>query len=174
MKTSSWWLLATLSTLLMVTGCGDATSPLMGESVERESLAGAWRSQIRFNSGAIAEMKDLEFMYAFNAGGTLTESSNHDAAPPVPPAYGVWRRTGPHQFEAKYTFYATKAPDTFEDIVKGGGWSPSGYGILTERVTLSADGKSYTSTIAYAPFDSSGKPVEGGGTGTGAGTRMSF
>ena len=37
-------------------------------------------------------MKDLEFMYVFNVGGTMTASSNYDGAPPVPPAYGVWRR----------------------------------------------------------------------------------
>ena len=113
-------------------------------------------------------------MYVFNAGGTVTESSNYDGSPPVPPAYGLWRKSGPRQFEAKYTFFVTRAPGNFEDIAKGGGWAPSGHGVLTENVTLSEDGKSYKSTIAYAPFDPSGKPIEGSGTGTAAGTRMSF
>jgi hypothetical protein len=40
-------------------------------------------------------------MYVFNTGGTMTESSNYDGAPPVPPAYGVWRSVGPNEFEAK-------------------------------------------------------------------------
>ena len=40
----------------------------------------------------LEETKDLEFMYAFNVSGTMTESSNYDAAPPVPPAYGVWKK----------------------------------------------------------------------------------
>jgi hypothetical protein len=58
---------------------------------ESASLIGARRSTIEFETGAFAEITDLEFMYVFNAGGTLTESSNYDGAPPVPPAYGVWR-----------------------------------------------------------------------------------
>ena len=175
MKISTWWLLTTLSmTTLMATACGDAYSPSTGASSEHDNLVGAWRSQIRFSSGALVEIKDLEFMYVFNAGGTMTESSNYDGAPPVPPAYGVWRKSGPREFEAKYTFFVTKAPGSFEDIAKGGGWSPAGYGVLTEKIALSDDGKSYKSTIAYAAFDQTGKPVEGGGEGNGAGTRMGF
>src|SRR6266550_3392756 len=161
-KSSISLLLTTLSMVLIAAACGDAVSPSMNESSERDSVVGAWRSQIRFNSGALVEMRDLEFMYVFNAGGTMTESSNYDGAPPIPPAYGVWRRSGPRQFEASYAFYITRAPETFADIAKGGGWSPTGRGVLTERITLSDDGKSYQSTIVYSAFDQGGKPVEGG------------
>ena len=80
-------------------------------------------------------------MYVFNAGGTMTESSNYDGAPPVPPAYGVWRKVGSRQYELKYAFYVTKAPATFDDIAKGGGWSPAGMGVFTEKITLADDGK---------------------------------
>ncbi len=31
-------------------------------------MAGAWRSQVQFSGGTFAAMKDLEFMYVFNAG----------------------------------------------------------------------------------------------------------
>src|SRR6266576_1012928 len=168
-KSSISWLLTTLSMVLIAAACGDAVSPSMNESSERDSVVGAWRSQIRFNSGALVEMKDLEFMYVFNAGGTMTESSNYDGAPPVPPAYGVWRKSGPRQFEAKYTFYVTKAPETFADIAKGGGWSSAGHGDFMEKITLSDHGKSYTSIISYAAFDRTGEQVEGGeGNGEGA------
>lgn len=174
MNNSIRWLPMTLLVVLVATACGDAPSPAKGDASEANSLVGAWRSQIRFTGGALAEIKDLEFMYVFNAGGTMTESSNYDGAPPVPPAYGVWRKSGPRQFEAKYAFYATKAPGTFEDIAKGGGWSPSGHGILSETITVSDDGKSYKSTITYAAFDQAGKPVDGGGEGIGTATRMGF
>lgn len=167
-------LLTTLLAVLVTTACGDVPSPAKGDTSDADNLAGAWRSQIRFSGGALAEIKDLEFMYVFNAGGTMTESSNYDASPPVPPAYGVWRRNGPHQFEAKYLFFVTKSPGTFEDIAKGGGWSPSGYGVLSEKITLSEDSKSYKSTITYAAFDQAGKPVDGGGEGIGTGARMGF
>ena len=174
MKTPILRLLTTLSMVLIAAACGDGASVSTGESSERDDLAGAWRSQIRFSSGELAEMKDLEFMYVFNAGGTMTESSNYDGAPPVPPAYGIWKKSGPRQFEAKYTFYVTKAPGTFEDIAKGGGWSPAGHGDFTEKITLSDDGKSYKSTITYAAFDQTGELVAGGGEGNGEGTRMGF
>ena len=166
-----WWLIA-LSAALTATACGDPQAPTKSESSRNDNLVGAWRAQMRFKGGALADMKDLEFMSVFNAGGTMTESSNYDGAPPVPPAYGTWRNTGPRQFEAKYEFYVTKAPATFEDITKGGGWLPNGHGVLTEKVTLAEDGRSYKSAIVFAAFDPTGKPVEGGGEGTGEGIRM--
>lgn len=98
-----------MSAALVLSACGDLRSPSRGQSADGDSLAGAWRSQVRFNGGALAGMKDLEFMYVFNAGGTMTESSNYDGAPPVPPAYGVWRKNGPRQFEVRYEFYITRA-----------------------------------------------------------------
>jgi hypothetical protein len=163
-----------IATALAAGACGHSAVPLAEPDAGKSTLVGAWRSQIHFDSGAFAEVKDLEFMIVFNAGGTMTESSNYDAAPPVPPAYGIWRSTGPRRFEARYAFYATKAPATFEDVAKGGGWSPAGHGVLTEKITLSDDGQSYSSTVVYTAFDAAGHPAEGGGEGTSAGTRMVF
>ena len=163
MHSSTARILTIVLSALLTTACGDS---------HRDDLVGAWRSQIQFGSGAFAQVKDLEFMYVFNAGGTLTESSNYDGAPPVPPAYGTWRRVGPHQFEAKYAFYATRAPATFDVIANGGGWSPAGPGQLTEYITMAEDGRSYHSTISYAAFDQSGAPADGSGEGTGTAARM--
>ncbi|MCW8806689.1 MAG: hypothetical protein OQK79_01090 [Rhodanobacter sp.] len=167
-------LILTISMVLLVAACRQAPSPPTNQSSERDALVGAWTSQIHFSSGALAEVEDLEFMYVYNAGGTMTESSNYDGAPPVPPAYGGWKRVGHNQFETRYAFYATKAPGAFADIAKGGGWLPAGHGLLTESIKLSDDGKSYTSTITYAAFDRTGKPIDGGGQGTGVGARMGF
>lgn len=140
----------------------------------RSDLVGQWRATLRFSSGAFATIKDLEFMYVFNQGGTMTESSNYDASPPVPPAYGIWRKVGGSEFEAKYEFYVTKAPAAFDEIVKGGGWAPAGRGVFVERITLSEDGRSFTSRITYDQFDTAGKPVAGGGVATGKGVRLAF
>jgi len=74
----------------------------------------------------------------FNAGGTLTESSNYDGAPPVPPAYGVWRMLGPNLFEARYEFFSTE-PAEIDAFMKGAGWLPSGRGVFTERIQVSPD-----------------------------------
>jgi hypothetical protein len=162
-----------LPTALLAASCGGASSPAALPS-ERDSLVGAWRSQIHFSGGALAQMKGLEFMYVFNEGGTMTESSNYDGAPPVPPAYGLWRKSGPRQFEAKYVFYSTKPPENLEEIVKGGGWLPAGHGVLLERITLSEDGVTFESRIAYTAFDPAGEPVPGAGEGQGRGVRIRF
>jgi hypothetical protein len=139
-----------------------------------DNLVGAWRGRVQFTSGAFAETKDLEFMYVFNVGGTMTESSNYDAAPPVPPAYGVWRKVGLRKYEAKYQFFQSKAVTTADELLKGGGWGPDGYGILAQKVTLSADGNSFDSRITLALFDKEGKPVAGGGEGTATGQRVRY
>ena len=155
--------LGTLSAAALASGCTmDTPAP---------ALVGAWRASIQFETGAFAPIKDLEFMYVFNQGGTMTESSNYDAAPPVPPAYGVWRSVGPNEFELKYEFYST-APSPADAFAGGAGWLPSGRGVITERVTLAADGQSFTSTMKYEAFDTKGQPVAGGGEAKGRGVRM--
>ena len=137
-------------------------------------LVGQWRARLDFQGGDFSAIDGLEFMYVFNAGGTLTESSNYDAAPPVPPAYGIWRRTGPDRFEAKYEFYPTSAPRGLDDITSGSGWLPAGRGVFTEAITIAAGGDTFTSSILYEAFDAAGSPVEGGGKATGRGVRLRF
>ena len=156
---------------LMSAGCTRAPG---NAAVHDEVLVGAWRSRVQFKSGAFAGIADLEFMYVFNAGGTLTESSNYDGAPPVPPAYGVWRRVGPGRFEAAYEFYVTRPPARLDDLATGGGWMPAGRGRLVERIEMAADARSYTSSIRYTVVDAQGRPVEGGGEADGHATRIGF
>ncbi len=129
-------------------------------------------ARVQFREGAFAAVKDLELLYAFNAGGTMLESSNYDGAPPVPPAYGVWRRTGSGRYELRYRFFTTKPPSDFAAIAGGGGWMPSGSdGDLHEQIELAADGRSFTSTLTLALFDGAGKPIDAGGAAIGHGTR---
>lgn len=142
-------------------------------STDSAPLIGAWRSSLDVETGVFAEITDLEFMYVFNAGGTLTESSNYDGAPPVPPAYGVWRMIGPNEFEARFEFFST-APSEVDAFIKGTGWPPSGRGVFTERIAVSRDAQTFTSTIRYEIFGLRDEPLEGGGTASGAGVRIGF
>ena len=137
-------------------------------------LVGQWRAKLQFRDGDFAAFDDLEFMYVFNAGGTMTESSNYDAAPPVPPAYGIWRRIGADQVEAKYEFYPTGIPTSFAEITAGGGWPHIGRGVFTETITVAADGATFASAIRYEAFDEAGEPVAGGGEGSGRGVGLRF
>lgn len=167
--------LLVLSAVLIGTGCRNDPSSRMGDTADRGPLVGAWRSKVVFQSGALAGMKDLEFLYAYNAGGTMTESSNYDeAANSSPPAYGVWKQTGPRTFETKYVFYTTKAPGPGDGSPNGSDWWPAGHGVLAETITVSDDGRTYASTIKLATFDRTGAPIAGSGEGTGAGTRIVF
>lgn len=150
---------------LLVAGCSAGRPP------EPDPLIGAWRSAIRFETGAFAAMQDLEFMYVFNAGGTLTESSNYDGAPPVPPAYGVWRQVAPGEYEVRYEFYLT-APSPPDAFRTGAGWLPAGRGIFTERITLAPDRQAFTSTIRYEALGMTGAPAEGGGDASGRAVRI--
>src|SRR4051812_42743591 len=69
---------AILAGLFLVGCAGSEKQPV--NPVAANALVGAWRSHVAFDSGAFANVKDLEFMYVFNAGGTMTESSNYDAS----------------------------------------------------------------------------------------------
>jgi hypothetical protein len=155
-----------LSSALNAAGCGkDGAAP-------PPAIVGEWRSSVQFKTGAFASIDDLEFMFVFNLGGTMTESSNYDGSPPTPPAYGIWRSLGPQEFEAKYEFYVTHAPS---DVPIGsGGWLPGGRGVFVERITLSHDGASFTSNVVYEAFDAEGNPSSGGGHGEGRGVRVVF
>lgn len=133
------------------------------------------RSKIIFRSGPLTGVKDLEFLYAYNAGGTMTESSNYDeAANSSPPAYGIWKQIDPRTFETKYLFYTTKAPGPEDGAPSKSDWWPAGHGVLTETITLSDDGKTYVSKIKLATFDKAGAPVAGTGEGRGEGARIAF
>lgn len=157
--------------LLLLSACG---APVGREAAAPDPLVGAWRSQVSFRDGALVAAKGLEFLYAFNAGGTLTESSNYDGAPPVPPAYGAWRQTSPGRYEARYLFFVTQPPRDWAAVAAGGGWDPAGHGELRETLELAADGRSFTSTLTLALYGADGQPVAGGGTATGHGTRIAL
>jgi hypothetical protein len=125
-----------------------------------QGLVGTWNSKVQFTNGAFKTVKDLEFLMVFNQGGTMVESSNYDAAPPVPPAYGIWRRTGTHRYEAKYIFYVTKAPKKFEEVSGGGGWMPDGRGVLLEKIDMASNGKTYRSRLTMKLYGANGKLAE--------------
>jgi hypothetical protein len=138
-------------------------------------LVGAWRAKIQFQTGAYSAIKDLEFMYAFHADGTMTESSNYDAFPPVPPAYGIWRLINDSQYVAKYEFYMTRFPDSTEHQANGSGWLPAGRGVLVDTITLTDDRKTFSSKIHLDALDQAGKRVsDGAGDATGSGVKMKF
>jgi hypothetical protein len=162
-------LIATLALGLVAAGC------VTSRPVEPAALVGSWRSSVQFKTGPFAEVTDLVFMLAFNIGGTMTESSNYDGYPPGAPAYGVWRQLGPREFEAHYEFFSPAPLASLKVLEEGGGWTSAGHGVLTERITLSEDGRTYTSTLQHDAFDAQGHLVEeDGGEAECQGERIGF
>jgi hypothetical protein len=172
MKHAKMFLALIAAAGLMMSACNESADEKTQISGSNPALAGVWKASIQFSTGAFAPVKDLEFMYAFHQDGTMTESSNYDAAPPVPPAYGVWKQTDARIFEAHYEFFMTAAPDSAARASGIDGWVPAGRGILTETITLSEDGNSFSSNLKFEAFDKSGKLTDMGGVATGAGLRM--
>jgi hypothetical protein len=66
------------------------------------------------------------------------------------------------------------APSAIDAFIKGAGWPPSGRSVFTERIEVSGDAKTFTSTIRYEIFGLRDEPLEGGGTASGAGVRIGF
>jgi hypothetical protein len=143
-------------------------------SSDHDTLTGAWEGKVQFSAGAFAAVKDLRFMYAFIADGTMFESSNYDSAPPVPPAYGVWKKISERQYLAKYRFYISSPVASADELIKGGGWGPGGYGVLTEKIELATDGNSFVSTLSLELFDKDGKSLGDGGAAKGSAARLGF
>jgi hypothetical protein len=61
---------------------------------------------------------------------------------------------------------------TTDELLKAGGWSPDGHGILTQQIRLAADGNAFDSRITLELFDKEGKPVSGGGSGAATARRI--
>jgi len=154
--------------LIILFSCGEQKNP------QTDELVGAWKGKVQFTTGVYAEIKDFEFMWVFNSGGTMTESSNYDGVPPTPPAYGIWKSIGDKQYEARYEFYWNKVPASYEELAKTGGFPNAGYGVLSEKITLSEDGKSYSSTIKFNLFDQTGKQTIFNDEATTEAKRMEF
>jgi hypothetical protein len=153
---------------IILFSCGEQKNP------QTDELVGAWKGKVQFNTGVYAEIKDFEFMWVFNSGGTMTESSNYDGVPPTPPAYGIWKSIGDKQYEARYEFYWNKVPASYEELAKTGGFPNVGYGVISEKITLSEDGKSYSSTIKFNLFDQTGKQTVFNNEGIAEAKRMEF
>ena len=66
------------------------------------------------------------------------------------------------------------ADDYAQDLQHEGEFPPAGYGVLYEKIILSADGKSYSSSIKLDLFDQAGKQTTFNDEATAEAKRMEF
>lgn len=81
-----------------------ATAPAMASS--QKSIVGTWQSQVASLPTSL---------FTFNADGTLTGSANTAQASG---GHGVWRKTGPNQWEAKNVGFLYGADGNAEYILE--------------------------------------------------------
>jgi hypothetical protein len=125
---------------------------------DRPSLEGGWRTRVTFTSGPL-KGRPYQFLITYSAGGGMTASSNFDRNPP---AYGSWGQIRGSNFKNTYMFWTANAANP---AAPGGTFS--GSGVLTEDITLSEEGDSYTSRISYQLYDARDQPLSGqSGNGT--------
>ena len=134
-----------------------------------QSLEGGWRTRVSFGTGPL-KGRPYQFLVTYSAGGGMVASSNFDQSPPVAPAYGSWGRIRERTFKNTYMFWTTK-PASPGDAARG--WTFSGSGVLTEDISLSSNGDTYTSRVSYQLFDAGDQPLAGQtGSGTATGSRI--
>ena len=68
----------------------------------------------------------------------------------------------------------SKAVSSADELVKGGGWAPDGYGILTQKITLAADGNSFESGITLELSTRMEKSWQSEAEASGSGKRLGF
>jgi hypothetical protein len=106
----------------------------------------------------------------YSAGGGMMESSNFDAAPPVPPAYGSWATSVDGGFRSTYVFFTTEAVDRLD---AGAGWEFSGSGKFREAITVGPNGDDYSSRLSYELYDTADALLAGqSGEGYAVGRRI--
>jgi hypothetical protein len=144
------------------------TMGVTGPTETQRGLEGAWRVNITVETGPFAGLQ--QFLVTYSAGGGMVESSNFDAMPPVPPAYGSWVATAESTFRSTYVFFTTEQVDRLDP---GAGWGFSGSGKFRESITVGPNGDDYTSRLSYQLFDTADKALPGqSGEGFGVGSRI--
>mgnify|MGYP003693612545 CR=1 FL=1 len=92
----------------------------------------------------------------------MTESSNYDGAPPVPPAYGVLAQDGPRRIRTEIRVLLDRHLRRSRPSSRAQAGCLPAAAVFTETIKLAADGQSFTSTMRHEAFDAKGNPADGG------------
>lgn len=164
---------------ILLTGCKITRLPqaqtITAGALAPIELTGAWHTNITLDSGVVAGRHRMQVLAAYHGDGTMTMSFPADSLGiPALVAYGVWRRTGPRQFESRSVFLEARSPTAKGGKGKVGDRRVAAHGILAETITLSADANGYSATVRVEMLDSAGVMIGGGAVGRGTGVRVTF
>jgi len=116
------------------------------------TLTGAWSANFVDPNGAFT----LPALVTFHADGNLVESDGGELSGGGPgiyisPGFGAWRVLAPGKYEM-----------TFQSIVINPDGTLFATGSITQVLTLSADGNSFTGTGVYSFIDTQGNVLANG------------
>lgn len=114
------------------------------------ALEGAWDSVVTLTDCQGGTLAVFRAYVMFNAGGTLNSTDN---TPPTRhgPGLGTWERLGGHSYSAPFQFFNFNPDGSFAGVQK-----------ISRTVTLSTDGNSYTSVVAFESYDPDGNLIFSG------------
>ncbi len=122
-------------------------------------LTGVWDSQVTLTDCNGHTLVSFAAHEMFHAGGTLTSTDN--TTPGLQgPGFGTWKRLNGQTYSAPFQFFNFNADGTFAGTQK-----------IQRTITISTDGKSYTSDVAFGSYDPDGNLLFSG-CGTEAATRL--
>ncbi len=135
----------TLPVALAVILAQACTSSTSAQNDNSDPIEGLWNSQVTITdcqTGAVT--RQFRAMNLFIRGGTLTDT---DVQPPTAhgPAFGTWQSSKAAQYTSMFQLFRYNPDGSFAGANK-----------VTRTITLSGDGKSFSSTIAVDVEDPTG------------------
>ena len=143
-KSVALFALFSLSMMLLVQACGGGSDAQAQATTPPDPIEGFWQSSVALQDcSSAAPLGGFRGLTIFTTGGTATADNNQPSSTKGT-AIGTWKKTPTGTYVAELRFWRYLADGT-----------PAGQQRVTRTITLTADGKSLTSTISSVSFDTS-------------------
>jgi len=134
-------------------------APASVSAQEPPSLAGVWNSEVTLTDCNGNTLRVFRATVMFIQDGSLVSTDN---APPTShgPGLGRWRHLSGRNYGALFQFFNFNPDGSYAGLQK-----------IRRKITLSADGNSYTSVVTFESFDPNGNLLFSG-CGSESATRL--
>ena len=147
-KSAALFVLSSGAMAMLMQACGGGGDAQAQAATAPDPIEGFWQSSVSLKdctSGA--SIGGFRGLTIFNSGGTAS-ADNNQPSPTKGSAMGTWKKTATGSYTVDFRFWRYAADGT-----------PAGQQRLTRTITLGADGKSLTATIATQALDGSDNVV---------------
>jgi hypothetical protein len=142
-------------------GAKQTQEDLLARRQNTRKLEGSWNhTGTRLNCQTGAALGTFSAMFTYNRGGTFWESGTQISPALRSPSHGIWSYDSNGSYTTAFQFFRFNADGTL-----------AGRQIIRQRLELSADGNSYTTTATAQVLDTGGNVIANN-CSSGAGTRF--